>query len=317
MADVYFTWFGPPATANKTVTGIDAPVRPDIFGITRTADGPFANDPPPRFKFCCLKQYADRFRADLPDHIDIVPIEDQFASKTFTSLSLSRPDMNDLGLCVDFILRETIAFRGNRGLVVKQLAFCKDLWSLYVLWKLGGYHLDCGCFPHTSAKAVDLPEPDTFGAVGDTGGGGNYQHAKVRFQTGAMCACLSVGSRVLTGLVLANATTAHADPAKLNRNIDVWCLKSPAGHKAAKLALELYVQGWFATRATTGLSEDLQAQAMRELVVSAVATAITHSGLGDGCSGQTLWKSHLIDATFNPPVVPSMNLRKVGFASHR
>lgn len=315
MADVYFTWFGPPASANKTVAGIDGQVRPDLFGLLRTAGATFANFPPPNFKLCCLAKYADAFRASLPSHVDVVPIEDQFASKTYTSLSLSRPNLQDLGLTVDFILRETIAFRGNRGLDVKQLAFCKDLWSLYVMWRFGGYHLDCGCFPGDGGL-VDLPDPTTFGIVADTGGTTSYPHCKVRFPTGTVCSTLRTGNMAFQGLALEGMTTPST-PSKLNRNIDVWCLRSPAGHKAAKLALEFYVLGWFAIRAKKDLSEDVRAQAMRELIISAAATGISHSGHGEGCSGMNLWSTHLIDATFTPARVPSMNLRKVGFQSHR
>jgi hypothetical protein len=183
------------------------------------------------------------------------------------------------------------------------------------MWKFGGYHLDCGCFPINNG-VVTFPEPKSFGIVANLAEGQSFPHCKVKFQSGTVCATLVKGNQVFTAMVMAGAITDNGT-SKLKRLLDVWLLRSTAGHKAAQIALEFYVKGWFAIQATNDLSEDLKAQAMRELIISAVTTGVTHSGHGVGCSGDTLFKSHLIDATFTPPEVASMNIRKVGYGSHR
>jgi hypothetical protein len=289
-------------------------VRPDLFGLLRLANGSFTGDTPPNIKLCVLKAYANNFRGDLPDWVDIVPVEDQFESKNFHSISLSKPNFEDLGLTVDFILRETLAFRGNRGLPFKLLAFCKDLWSLYCMWRFGGYHLDCGCLP-ADVGATTFPEPTTYGVVANDAESGSFPHGKTRFASGVVCSTLVTGNRVFSDLVL-GSSFAETSKSNLKRLLDVWLLRSPAGHVGAQKALEFYLHGWFEIR-SKNLNENLHAQALRELVVSAVCTGVTHSGHGIGCSGMNLYKTHLIDATFNPARVPSMNLRKVGFQSHQ
>ena len=315
MADVYYTWFGPPALANKVVSGVDGQVRPDVFGITRTAASSFANTPPPRFKFCCLKKYADVFRGGLPDYIDVVPIEDQFDSKTFTAITLSRPSLDDLGLTVDFILRETIAFHERRPLEVKQLAFCKDIWSLYVVWKLGGYHLDCGCFP-AKVGSVNIPEPTTFGIAANAGEGGNFPHATIRFAGKTMCSTLVVGSNVFAGLVMAEIgddVRGQQQPETPRRRV---AAQEHGGEQGGAGRARVLRAGSGSRSARRRSATKLKAQAMRELAISAVATGITHSTTAS-CRASTSYKDHLIDATFSPPLVDSMNIRKVGFASHR
>ena len=314
MTDVYFTWFGPPAAANKIVPDIQGPVRPDLFGILRTARARFSGKTPPHFKFCCMRQFADRFRGELPRYVEVVPIEDQFESRKYHSIFMTKPDLENPGATVDFILRESLTFRGNRGLPGKQLAFLKDIWSLYCMWRFGGYHLDCGCSPGNEGP-VNFPEPATFGLVADTRGGTTYPHCTVRFPSGKVCATLRQGYNVFAGKVLAGLTVSKGD-SRLNRNIDVWLLRSPAGNKAAKIALEFYLKGWFEINAKK-LGDELRGQALRELIISAVATGVTHSGDGLGCLSDSLWKTHLIDTTFVPAFVKSLNIKKVGFQSHR
>jgi hypothetical protein len=94
----------------------------------------------------------------------------------------------------------------------------------------------------------------------------------------------------------------------MNRQVDVWLLRSPQGDPIAEAALTFYIQGWFAMQA----SGFAGAQSLRELVVAAVATAITHRG--KSCGSATDWTRNLIEAPGGD--VASLGLRKVGFQSH-
>jgi hypothetical protein len=329
MTNAYFTWLGPPQQASKVVNDIPGLQRPDLFGILRTARATFVNNPPPRFKLCVLKKFEAAFRAELgalgAAYIDVIAVEEQFATNTFHSIVMREPNLDDLGLMVDFILRETIGVRGtgysNDLLPYRKLAFAKDLWSLYCLWRFGGYHIDCGCFPDQRSPQINLPEPTEFGVVALTPEGtfAGAHHASVRFPRNPMCSTLSVSeASPLRGLALQGLVSARGDGrSPLTRTLDVWLLRSTAGHPAAKKALEFYILGWFAIR-NANLGIELTSQALRELVVSAVCTGVTHGGRGDGCSERNNWKTYMIDAvSVADPYVPSIGVRKIGFQSHR
>jgi hypothetical protein len=316
MTNVYFTWFGPPAAANKHVEGIGQ-VRPDLFGLLRLANATFPPNHQPSFTLYCLANHLAAFRAAVPQPIQVQAIEQQFASHNYKSLVDIIPGRTaSLETQVDFIIREMLSSHGDRG---RGGAFMKDIWSLYCIWKFGGYHLDCGCFPDNANLAVNLPAPTTFGTVANQQSGvTQYVHCSVDFPSGVTCAALSRGNRVFEVAVLAGMTQPQRLPCRLQRNIDVWLMRSPAGDPAAKVALEFYVKGWFEIRGAR-LSEALHAQALRELIISAVATGVTHSGpgrrFGQGCVGYAC-EDHLIDATISPGRVAAFNIRKVGFASH-
>ncbi len=320
MADVYFTWFGPPQQMNKTVEGVGA-ARPDLFGLLRTAKARFPGGrPPPNFTLCCLKKFEAEFRSQLPDYISTLALEDAFpATSHLQSIILTKPDLTNLDLSVDCILRTIIGVRGtgyaNSALPYPMLAFAKDLWSLYTVWKRGGYHIDAGCFPDAKyGGTVNLPEPTRFGVPVVSGEGKVPLHAKVPFPGGGkpFCATLAGGWAGMNGAVANMTMGVTVSPQKsshMNRQVDVWLLRAPRGDAAAETALRFYIQGWFAMRD----SNSLIAESYRQLVVSAVATGITHAG-PSGCSSPSGWKDHLIEA--NGGDVPSLGLRKVGFQSH-
>lgn len=317
MTDVYFSWFGPPQQANKTVAGVGA-ARPDLFGLLRTAGARFpGTDAPPRFTLCCLKKFESDFKKQLPDYINTLALEDAFNTDNFQSILLTKPDLNNLDLCVDYILREIIRVRGmnyaNSALPYAYLAFAKDLWSLYTVWKRGGYHIDAGCFPDPKyGGTVTLPAPTNFAVPVVSDEGKTPLHAKVAFKgVKPTCATLAGGWAGSNGAIAGATLGCTISPQKtspLNRQLDVWMLRSPQGDRGAEAALKFYIQGWFAMRD----NDFLNAQSYRELVVAAVATAITHA---DGrCSSPSGWKAHIIEAIGGD--VPSLGLRKVGFQSH-
>lgn len=333
--DVCFTWLGPPQPMNKSVSGV-GPARPDLFGLLRTASARFrGGGPPPNFKLCCLKKYAAAFRSQVPGYVDVMVLEDAFSSKDTANLNLLRPDMNRLDVCVDFITRTILGVRGTAypddALPKGQLAFVKDIWSLYYIWRFGGYHIDAGCFPDGKyGGVVNLPPPTEFGVpvVGpppDRGGSSTPFHGVVRFPNGgpAMCATLCGGWAGMNGAIAAATLGAQIFPtgrgnSHMNRQVDVWLLRGPGGDAVSEMALKFYIQGWFAMRDANFLN----AQSYRELVVAAVATAITHAGATRGSDGEYLtrcrdaneWKKHIFEALDGD--VPSLGLRKVGFQSH-
>lgn len=331
MANVFFTWMGPPQASNKVVAGLNGLQRPDLFGLLRCAAANF-NGQAPDIKLCVLKKFKGAFENEVPNDVEVMAIEDSFPSGNLHSILMENPNLDNLGLTVDYILRETIKVRGtqyeNNALPFRQLAFCKDLWSLYCVYAFGGYHLDCGCFPDARANGtLQFPNPTTFGvaAITDRLQASPYYHAKVRFDGGSVCAALSGGpAGPLRGLVLNGRTTQKGNGlTPIKKQIDVWLLRSPAGHNAAKLALQFYVRGWFAIRREwpnpnnlNQVDAGLRSQALRELAVSSSATGVAHAGTW-GCGSKDHWEKYMMQAiSIGDPYVASLGIRKVGFQSH-
>jgi hypothetical protein len=113
--------------------------------------------------------------------------------------------------------------------------------------------------------------------------------------------------------IAVTSTTSH-----LKRLLDVWMIRSPAGDPAAKRALEVYVRGWFEIQAWAKNNADKEGdikELMRELIVFATMTGVTHSGATNSCASKRDVDSHIINGANK--VVTDMGLKKVGFKSHR
>lgn len=323
MPNVFFTWLGPPQQATKTVTGLPGMHRPDLFGILRTAGSSFSNNPPPRFTLCVLKKFKAQFDAQLPRYIETRAVEDSFSSAGYHTIQMSKPNLEDLDQSVDFIIRETIKVRGTGYdaslLPYRQLAFVKDLWSLFCIWKFGGYHLDSGVYPLRPGAVLNFPEPTGFDvpSVDAVDCRGSARHCRASFRTGEpMCITLTNKESLLESKAMKGRIVATGSPSHLQRLLDVWLMRSPAGDPAVRRALTVYVRGWFEIQSwlkAAGGDADPQ-ELFRELSVVAAMTGITHSG-GTCSSTSTEVGSHIING-FNKEV-RDLGLKKVGFRSHR
>ncbi|MCG8637888.1 MAG: hypothetical protein MI863_28950 [Desulfobacterales bacterium] len=325
MTKVFFTWLGPPQQATKDINGIPGKHRPDLFGILRTAKARFKNNPPPQFTLCVLKKFQAQFDRELPDYISTLAVDTSFDSSQYASLLMTKPDLNDLSMSVDYIMREIIKVRGtgyeSKLLPGKNLAFVKDLWSFYSVWKYGGYHLDSGIFPWPNGATVNFPEPQGFEVPTIDSGDyrGEARHCKVTFSSGPkMCATLRSSESNFETLVMPDRISATNTSSNLKRLLDVWMMRSPAGDPSARRALEFYVRGWFEIRrwvkANPG-EEGAVAELLRELVVFSAMTGVTHSGIRHQCSNKRDVDARIIQGANK--VVKDMNLKKVGFRSHR
>src|SRR4051794_3561708 len=146
---VRFTWFGPPSSRKKVIDGTD--MRADIGGPVRLAAAQGAGAAPLDIKFCCLSEHTAAFRNDLPASVKVEAIEDEFGSAGRAVL-MYRPDLDDLKLTTQYIIRTSLERQkaaeaedpeANKRHVVN----AKNVWSLYCMWKYGGYHLDTGVIP--------------------------------------------------------------------------------------------------------------------------------------------------------------------------
>lgn len=325
MTNVFFTWLGPPQQPTKDIKGIPGKHRPDLFGILRTGRARFKNNPPPQFTLCVLKKFQAQFDRELPDYVTTLAVDTCFDSSNFASILMEKPDLDDLGLTVDYIIREIVKVRGtgydSKLLPYKNLAFVKDLWSLYSVWKYGGYHLDSGIFPWPNGATVDFPEPTGFDVptIDSVNCRAPAKHFNVTFSTGKpMCATLRGGGSNFADMVMPGRVTASKTVSHLERLLDVWMMRSPAGDPSARRALEFYVRGWFEIRRWVKANpnkESATAELLRELVVFSAMTGVTHHGKKYKCNGKRDVDAHIINGTGKE--VKEMKLKKVGFQSHR
>jgi hypothetical protein len=318
MTTVYYSWFGSPAKEVKRPGGNES-VRPDIFGPEALAKANFSSGTEPTLNFCCpglhAKQYESLFfgllaSGSIKRKIQVVNIDDQLADSSSQTLGLSE------------------VFRGMTKADLPG-AFMKDIWSLYCVWKFGGYHLDGGCGPFTRDQAVSLPEPKFFGTVAlEERPNYPYQHRLLENTDGRgarTCALLSKDITTAGAALLHFWKSDLADSStKEGHLIDVWMLRSPAKDPVAGAALEFYVKGWRAIQKAK-VPPKLVPDLLRDLIVSSVATAITHtSSFGAGSEPQNPCRAsfaaashHMIAATRVPAAVEAFNIGKVGFQSHQ
>lgn len=311
MINVFYTWFGPPANAKDHPTV--GRIRPDIWAPDLMA-GSAPRDV--AVKFCCMPEHAAAFGRELPGTVEVIEIQDPQGIRVFD------PDPEDREGWVHGIIRRSLKPGDDGKLVIRNLVNAKNIWSLWCMYAYGGYHLDTGVYP--AIGGATLNAPGTFGVprITDDGWGGAW-HTRVRFDFPweARCSTVFDSDQVLEAVALDGRTAcARKDAPKshLKAMFDVWLMCSPAGHKAAQIALDWYIAMWCLMEKLSRdgtLNEAFYKSASRGAILSSVATGITHSGLGLGCLGGNLWETHLI-ATENMTKVPSLKLHKLGFRSH-
>ncbi|MEE2904363.1 MAG: hypothetical protein VYC39_18685 [Myxococcota bacterium] len=328
MTKVFFTWLGPPQEKNKTIPGVTGEQRADLFGINLVSKSRFHNDPPPEFTLCVLEKFETAFRAELPDYVDVMPVETSFTSANFQSIVMTQPSLDNIDACVDYIIRETLQVRGKGYdaslLPYKKLAFVKDLWSLFVVWKFGGYHLDSGCYPFPSGTSLNFAEPTTFMVPAlFARGTQSTRECRIRFQTSPdnqMRATIRASMLLLERSALKDQVTVLSNSTPLQQLLDVWLVACPAGHAGARKALELYIRGWFDVQKWLKDKPDTYDPAWEpslylELIVSAVQTAVTQGE--DTLLTREQVDASILDAYTEMKVIRSIGIKKVGFKSHR
>ncbi len=308
MVNVFTSWIGVPPKEPREIDTKedDPPLFPDVEGIRRIAKRAVGGNV--KFHFCCLARYVKQYKAALPN-MEIVPIEDQFeATKDIKYLKKQDKPSPSLSADVDYIIRQFIGYRGDKKINTKYLAMVKDFWSLYCVWKFGGYHIDSGCFP--GPGRVVFPECNTLGVMGATDPVGLLKktyNCDVNTRFGKFPVVLyehSVGKLSTAGLKI-----TQKGMAPLKVMIDVWAIRGAAGEKATEIALRTYVNLWFALQSGDVNNDVVYREALRNTGVSACATGISHTGR---LNGESLILGRLMGKVLEVP-----SIKKYGFKSHR
>jgi hypothetical protein len=337
VTDLFYTWLGPPAA-------ISDGVRPDLMGPVQMSRARFGRFKP-RIKFCCLERYKDNLSQELSQglprgtEIEIFAIEDQLPEQIRGGKLLDSPDFKDLDACVATILyqmlNDTRLFSQTTGSGQGKpiYAFAKDIWSLFCLYKYGGYHLDTGVVPDTvpGTNAVEFPKcstfsiVDIFGFIGTASGQRTaVPHKRGKFKKlGLDCVAIKEENNILVGQVLTKDLAkdqTSISTLSLHNQFDVFLMRSPRGHLGIKRALMFYIYIWFKTYPLVKqdkLNTLLYKSACRSAILSAVATGLTHSEKdGTGCTGATSLPENSLIIVGQEAKIQELGVRKFGFQSH-
>ena len=275
VTDVFVSWFGPPAEAIRGY-------RPDIAASSALAGSRFTTTARPGIKFCCQARYAEQF-PDLP-HVEKIIVDEHLSQEPV----LSTPDFNDLDACVSTVIRQSMQTPDNRRARLN----AKNIWSLYCVYRFGGYHLDADILPLlNSDKKTRMLSPTSFGSASTSAviaegqqpmKPGLLSHVSGYFgQSGISCIALSRDADSgLEQMLRERAGISSTEP-PFEDTLDlpdVSVLRSPAGDHGAERALRTYLYLWFALRDyadTIALRQTLDVS-YRHAMLSAVATGLTH-----------------------------------------
>lgn len=345
--DVRYTWVGPPA--QQTTPSDSDPVRPDLMGPRSLGKARFAGGRPNLY-FYCLDAHVATYRGQLRAvGVQVKALEREFGGQQIANMTQPDPDR---ATTVRYIMEQSMGGSVRDRVNAKNLW---SLWCLYdrggyhldtgVTALPGRASFPA---PKRFGIAALLPTPtpdppvricnfrdylpgvprtrrrgrgendgkvdiDDIGSPEDHGGGGgvNVIHTKIPIQNGEVCMAIAQPSGSL-GTLLGNRFRGQPT----NRpNLDVWLMRSRARERAARRALDSYLELWFIVKRSSLRDERLK-EAWRGAVMSAAFTGITHSRSDTRCNTERQTTQHYIRVQ-NKTHVPDLNLKKVGFGSHR
>ena len=275
VTDVFVSWFGPPV---ESVQGY----RSDIAASSALAGNRYTTNARPSIRFCCQARYASEF-PDLPNVEKIIIDEHLYSGPVLTE-----PDFSNLHACVSTVIRQSMRTPDNHRARLN----AKNVWSLYCVFRYGGYHLDADVVPFISGShKTRLLSPSTFGSATvreSTVDGqpvlkeGLLSHVGGNFgQSGIHCMALSRDSESDLEQVLRNDAGIHSVEPQFEDTLelpDVSILRSPAGDHGAERALRTYLYLWFrlASNADDIALRKRMDRSYGHAMLSAVATGLTH-----------------------------------------
>ncbi|RKH21522.1 hypothetical protein D7X74_01120 [Corallococcus sp. CA047B] len=217
----------------------------------------------------------------------------------------------DIDMVVKHIMETSIGARANSPTRIREIVNAKNVWSLYVLYKLGGYAMDTGVGPGIDGS-VSLRSYPTFKAP--AAGPGPIIDAVMVAHARAPHKYLSDRCSTMTTGVAAHFDVHRDQEAP---HVDVWTLYSPEGNPRVKRALEWYSRFWYVLETIrTTQSVDLYKDRCRFGIISAVMTGASHHD--DGRCRDTdracLWPAALEGVNAG---IPELRLKKTYYGSHR
>ncbi|CAM4172460.1 hypothetical protein G4177_11265 [Corallococcus sp. ZKHCc1 1396] len=324
LLDVNYTWFGPPTFDARDSGGPKALMR---ARSDTQASGYVIN-------FWCLDAHVwayrnyfkgSNFSVHNREKLEVRGIE-TFLNKNVgvrrgTRSGLVQSGINwvwssfswDIDLVVKHIIETSMGASANSATRIREIVNAKNIWSLYTMYKVGGYAMDTGVGPGVGG-AVSLRDYTTFKVP--AAGPGHIEDAIAIAHAKAPHKYLSDRCSAMTAGVAGHFEVHRDQPAP---HVDVWTLFSPAGHAKVTRALEWYCRFWYSleeVKKKPNSTEEYK-DLCRHGIISAVMTAITHDDNGrclDGVDRNCLWPAELTGADAG---VPELKTRKTYYGSHR
>lgn len=322
MANVFYTWFGPPAKPMTIAGNLE---RPEFFGLRSVAQATHRGGDDPTFIFCCLEKYADRFRSEIGSLAQIMVIERELdMANEDPDFTVNTPFADSVGGVLSSMIWHA---RDDPEELKRRGAFLKDVWSLYVLWKHGGYHLDCGCHAG-SGNWVSFPEPGAFGtnAVHTRNYGKSYRHYRCKTIGSAWPDFFTAAASLtpLDGTSWKGLPVLQSEemprPVAFSNDLDVWGLRSPRGDSSAADALSVYVLSWYCMKGWGFLHSPIGqiAEYFRRLIVVSVVTGVAMNDAFGGFHPRSRREiqDHLMLGS-SITNITDLNICKEGYQTHR
>lgn len=325
LLDVHYTWIGPPTFDARDTGGPRSLMR---ARSDSGASGYVIN-------FWCLDAHVwayrnyfkgSNFRVHNREKLEVRGIE-TYLNKNVgvrrgTRSGLVQSGINwvwssfswDIDLVVKHIVETSIGAAANSATRIREIVNAKNVWSLYTMYKLGGYAMDTGVGPGIGG-AVNLRSYTTMKVP--AAGPGRVVDAVAIAHANAPHKYLSDRCSAMTAGVAGHFGDVFRD--KPAPHVDVWTLFSPAGHARVTRALEWYIRFWYSleeVKKKPGATEEYK-DLCRHGIISAVMTAITHDDQGrclDGVDMNSVWPAELTGADAG---VPELKTRKTYYGSHR
>jgi len=304
---VHVTWIGP-ESPNQGSLPDDAPLkdlRKDVAAARKLSRALRSH----LVFFHCLKKYklsfAQLFPAATYPNVRVVAVEDQLSEAGDKNLRLAVPELDSLDRSVGYVFRRSLELQSQTG-PKRDIVNAKNMWSLYAIWRYGGYHMDSGVFPHRNG--TKLPEPDEFGLARNRrqsgSGHGQDGHSNagrelrlVQLDAGRVQkpfnAVLTDSQNTFKQLVFpprksfrehlqarfaADLVVLGEVSTKIpNADVDVWLMGSNPMNPIVRRAIVFYVQEWFVLqrlRREGLLDEVMYGSACRAAIISAVYTGM-------------------------------------------
>lgn len=342
---VHTTWIGPPNPERKTVGGRQLELRADIDGPQLMAEAAAMSDRasqaegwtkksrPHRVIFHCLQEQKKEFDTEFEGtEVRVWAIEDQVTlTTTEDQVGWSKDKMPDT---VGRIIGESI--RLQKGAATRRDAVnAKNVWSMYTIWRYGGYHMDTGVYPSGAeggaARApklpdrsqVKLPEPDVFAAP-YTGRDNRVMKLRIRdFPKGgpssiavmedhpALAEALSPPGTPPGQFIPKSLGDLAVDARKTSQYIkwggDIWLVRSQQNNAGLLTALQVYAELWFKIQRiratgfwgeTADPKEVIYQMACRFVVMSAFANALVPRDTNQ------FWQSGSLEKIFEGHKIP-------------
>ncbi len=270
MLTINYTWVGPPDRSGR---------KRDIIGpmaMMKARYGPRCQ--PFVIDFWCLNTHVQYFHTKFRgrnftvrgrDKLQVRGIESYletcvgerrrgFHHRSTPLMQVFNWGRYKTGWNLNLVVRHIITHSTRRNATVREIVNAKNIWSLYVMYRLGGYAMDTGVGPQNTR--VNLQSFDSFKAPREQGTFYTFTNFSSRncAVTPPVAHHLDVETGYITG-----------------PRMDVWTLYAPARDPILLYGLEWYLRYWYELEKIRKTKPEQEYKDLcRDGIISTIMTAI-------------------------------------------